>query len=399
MSLQTKSQVRIKSSHLLLTGDEPMLRRLKPPYKIDKVTGKVLPDYIDEDGIGHLKNRKWFSHIKYKGKTIDVSLDANEREIQKAVMNLGLLVQDLQLGKTPNGTRKKIRLLKPEKTFIGDFVGIRKNYIDPFFGEYTPNELTLGLMEEYLEFRWGKDKDGNLQAKERTLKGEMMVLRQLVESADGNFKFHKRLLADLKYVSLFKDLLPPLTRAQIDLAWEQAKITRGGDDYKRSFWIMVWTGMEAMDICTLCPKHFVNIKGQEWLIKDRHKTILQKQKTVIKLPVLPEFKQILSEVPTPIDKNTPYFPKMDNKSCNKAIQKYFKRVKQEVDGVTTYPLEGYGSKYLRRHLGELALDMGKSESWVQQALGHAFDSQITRKYMRVREDSMMDVFEAIGGNG
>ena len=115
MSLQTKSQVRIKSSQLLLTGDEPMLRRLKPPYKIDKVTGKVLPDYIDEDGIGHLKNRKWFSHIKYKGKTIDVSLDANEREIQKAVMNLGLLVQDLQLGKTPNGTRKKIRLLNQKK--------------------------------------------------------------------------------------------------------------------------------------------------------------------------------------------------------------------------------------------------------------------------------------------
>ena len=41
----------------------------------------------------------------------------------------------------------------------------------------------------------------------------------------------------------------------------------------------------------------------------------------------------------------------------------------------------------------------KSESWVQQALGHPFDSKITRKYMRVREDSMMDVFEAIGGVG
>lgn len=107
--------------------------------------------------------------------------------------------------------------------------------------------------------------------------------------------------------------------------------------------------------------------------------MLQKQKTVIKVPVLPEFKKILSEVPTPIDKNTPYFPNMDNNSCNKAIQKYFKRVEQNVDGVTTYPLKGYSSKYLRRHLGELALDLGKSETWVQQALGHASDSQITRK--------------------
>ena len=127
--------------------------------------------------------------------------------------------------------------------------------------------------------------------------------------------------------------------------------------------------------------------------------MLQKKKTIIKLPVLPAFKQILSEVPTPIDKNTPYFPNMDNNNCNDAIIKYFKRVKQEVDGVITYPLKGYGSKYLRRHLGELALDLGKSETWVQQALGHAFDSKITRDYMRPREDTVMDVFEAIGGVG
>ena len=123
-----------------------MLRRLKPPYKIDKATGKVLPDYIDEDGIGHFKNRRWYSNLKYKGKNIQVSLNANEREIRKADQSLGLLLQDLELGKTPNGTRKKIRLLKPEKPFSGDFIGIRKNYIDPFFGEFTPNELSLELM-------------------------------------------------------------------------------------------------------------------------------------------------------------------------------------------------------------------------------------------------------------
>ena len=45
------------------------------------------------------------------------------------------------------------------------------------------------------------------------------------------------------------------------------------------------------------------------------------------------------------------------------------------------------------------MDLGKSETWVQQALGHVFGSQITRKYMRVCEDTVMDVFETIGGNG
>ncbi len=383
-NLQTLSQKRKSFAQVLLTEGEPMLMRLLPPIKYDSNGNIISP------------RRKWYANFKHKNKHIGVSLGAYEEQVKLAHINLSDVLRDCREGRVVNGTRKKIRLLKPVKPFKGDLIGIRKNYIDPFFGEFTPNELNLDLMEKYLESRWGKDKDGNFQAMERTLKGEMMVLRQLVEAVDENFKFHKRLLADLKYVSLFKDLLPPLTRAQIDLAWEQAKITRGGDNYKRAFWIMVWTGMEAKDICTLCPKHFVNIKGQEWLIKDRHKTMLQKQKTVIKVPVLPEFKKILSEVPTPIGKNAPYFPNMDNSSCNQAIQKYFKRVEQKVDGVKTYPLKGYSSKYLRRHLGELALDLGKSETWVQQALGHAFDSQITKKYMRVREDTMMDVFEKIG---
>ena len=42
------------------------------------------------------------------------------------------------------------------------------------------------------------------------------------------------------------------------------------------------------------------------------------------------------------------------------------------------------------------MHLGKSETWVQQALGHAFDFKVTKDYMRVREDSMMDVFEKIG---
>ena len=80
---------------------------------------------------------------------------------------------------------------------------------------------------------------------------------------------------------------------------------------------------------------------------------------------------------------------IDNKSLNRAIRIYFPRA----------GLKGYGAKYLRRHLGELALDMGQSETWVQQALGHALDSDVTKKYMRVREGTMLDVFEKIAKRG
>jgi hypothetical protein len=62
-----------------------------------------------------------------------VSLDANKGEIKKADMNLGLLFQDLQLGKVPNGTRKKVKFLKPLKPFKVEYINIRKKYINPFF--------------------------------------------------------------------------------------------------------------------------------------------------------------------------------------------------------------------------------------------------------------------------
>ena len=58
------------------------------------------------------------------------TLDTNENHIyllKLTTMNLGNLMQDLVHGRIPNGTRKKVRLLNPEKPFKGDYIGIRKN--------------------------------------------------------------------------------------------------------------------------------------------------------------------------------------------------------------------------------------------------------------------------------
>jgi hypothetical protein len=52
----------------------------------------------------------------------------------------------------------------------------------------------------------------------------------------------------------------------------------------------------------------------------------------------------------------------------------------------------------RKTIWESFLDLGKIETWVQQALAHAFDSKISRDYMRrVREDTVMDAFKTISG--
>ena len=239
----------------------------------------------------------------------------------------------------------------------------------------------------------GRDDSGNLQAMATAWKRHRGVLRQLVQSVDPSYDIHKRLLADIKFVSLHRDMLPPLTREQIDRAWEHAQKTRvhkgRGHNFKRAFWIMVWTGVEAKDIADLRPKHFKMIKGQEWLIKERHKTMLTQSNPLIKIPVLPQFREILDEVPVPLNKDMPYFPDLDCDACNQAIGEYFNKAK----------LKGYGAKYLRRHLAEMALDLGQSETWIQQALGHCGDSEQTKKYMRVRGETMVGVFEKIANQG
>ena len=121
MNLQTISQKRKSFAQVLLTEGEPMLMRLKPLIKYDE-NGNIIP-----------KRRKWYANFKHKNKHVGVSLGAYEEQLKLAHMNLGKLMEDLKQGRVPNGTRKKIRLLKPEKPFNSDALGSRKNYIDPFF--------------------------------------------------------------------------------------------------------------------------------------------------------------------------------------------------------------------------------------------------------------------------
>ena len=72
MSLQTKFQVRIQSSRLLLTEDEPMLMRLLPSIKYD-LDGNAIP-----------VRRKWYANFKHKNKHkhAGVSLGAYEEQLK-----------------------------------------------------------------------------------------------------------------------------------------------------------------------------------------------------------------------------------------------------------------------------------------------------------------------------
>ncbi len=392
----------VRLHQLLISEGEPIMMRLKPPLKTDS-KGNKLPDFVDPKGNHYYLKRKWYSSFEYKTKYYGVSLQAEEKELIKAQKNLHILYDQVVTGKYKKGLKTKIKNLTPvdlknfePKTFSVEDAGIQKNWINPFFGELTPNELTKDLIIEYMENKWGRNEEGKLQAMERSLKADLGVLKALCKSADEDFKFN-RLVSDLKYDSQNRDLLPPLEKHQIEKAWEaakQTKVRKEGEVFKKAFWIMVYTGIEAMDIWDLRPKHFVLIDGQTWLIKDRHKTKYNnKRKTVIKIPVLPELKKIIDTFPTPINKNTRYLKDKDQKTftenCNQAIGRYF----------TKAGLNGYGSKYLRRYMGKQLTELGYSEDFIGQVLAHAQDSKQTKKYMKVSDGAMLDAWDKIAKSG
>ena len=67
---------------------------------------------------------------------------------------------------------------------------MRDKHIDPFFGEYIPNDITQEIIEKYIEHKWGLNAEGNLQAMESSFKKHMAILRQLIQSVDENYKFN-----------------------------------------------------------------------------------------------------------------------------------------------------------------------------------------------------------------
>ena len=384
--------------HQLLTLEgEPMKMRLKPQHKKDSA-GNILPDWVDLKGKPHYVKRKWYACFEFKGRFYGNSLGADKEDELAAYKNLVVLYEEVKTGKHKKGLKTKIKLLSPvdlkkykPKEFDVECKGIQKNWINPFFGEYTPSDLSKELIVKYMEAKWGRNEEGKLQAMERSIKADLGVLKSLCKSADKNFDFDD-LTDGLRYDSQIRDFLPPLTKDLIDRAWESAqktKVRKEGENFKKAFWIMVYTGIEAMDIWDLSPKHFVVIDGQDWLVKERHKTKYNKRKNVIKLPVIPQLKKIIDSLPIPIGKNTKYFPNFDTENCNQAIGRYF----------TKAGLDGYGSKYLRKYMGSLLTTLGYSEAFIGQVLAHATDSKQTKKYMKVPDGALAESFSKIAKLG
>lgn len=313
---------------------------------------------------------KWYSNIpdpNKPGYKIQAPLDAFEKEKRKAAMNLGTVIADMERGINPTTARKKISRLEISGKITERTESALRKHIFPFFGEYRPRDINETSIEKYIEHRFGRSDDGDLQAYGDTLKKELLALQRLLQSVFGRgFR-----LPTVKYKNLTRKILPPLTLEQIEGVGDYVLAA-----YKPVYWIMAYTGMDVSDVLSLTPGDF----KEGWIIKERGKSGVE-----IEVPVCAALGDLLKNVPWPLKQDARIFQNMTPNGAAIHVRRCFKKA----------GLEGYGSKYLRRFIASVLLDMGCTMDYIGQALAHAEGSKVTKKYTKVYKGRMEELFGKI----
>lgn len=309
---------------------------------------------------------RWYTNFFRKGKKIEISLDAYERETVKAQINLGKILWDLENGMSPGSAHRKIKHLQIKKKLSVRNEQILRKHIYPFFGEYKPRDITQEVIEDYLEHRWGRNDEGELQAVAITFKMELSVLKMLITTVDSKF-----ILPKTDYRKIEKNMLPPLKLQQVKNVGKLVP-----KKHQAIYWIMAYTAMDISDVVYLKPEHFKD----GWIVKKRGKTCVD-----IRVPICRALADILETVPRPLNPGTCFFRKTDPHAVSKSIIRAFSKA----------GLKGYGSKYLRRFVASMLLDAGYSMDWVGKALAHAEGSNITQRYTKVYKDTLQEAFNKI----
>lgn len=315
-------------------------------------------------------NGRWFSNIydpenpKVK---IVVSLDAYANEKRKAQIALGGILKDMENGIRPLSARSRISKLKIEGRVSSRAAQVLRCHLYPFFGKYKPKEVDHGLITDYIEFRFGRNREGELQAFPNTIKKELLTLQQLLQVPFGE----SYRLPKVEYRKLKRQILDPLTIQQIELAAEHV-----GPRFIPLYWIMAYTGIDIGDAIGLRPMDFKD----NWL-----KTVRGKTEQRIEVPVCPELRDLLKGVPWPLDKTERIFKGVNPKETSTNIRRAF----------VAAGLDGYGPKYLRRFIGSILLAQGNTKDWIAKMLSHAEGSAETDRYLGVYRTQAEEEFNKI----
>jgi len=253
-------------------------------------------------------NGRWFSNIydpKNPKVKIVVSLDAFAPEKRKAQIALGGLLKDMENGIRPLSARSKISKLKIAGRISTRSAQILRSHIYPFFGEYKPKEVDHALIQDYIESRFGRTEQGELQAYPNTIKKEILILQRLLQVPFGeSYRIPK-----VEYRKLKREIREPLRIEQIELTAEHV-----GPRSLPVYWVMAYTGLDISDALALRPMDFKN----NWL-----KTFRGKTDQKIEVPVCPELRDLIKDVPWPLDKSERIFQNINSKEVSTNIRRAF----------------------------------------------------------------------------
>ena len=312
--------------------------------------------------------RRYWSKFRWDGESIEVPLNATEFEKKKAAAQLGEILKDLKDGIHPQSIRQRIKNLKIKVTVIPRNQEILKKHIYPFFGLFRPRDVDVDLIAEYIEYRYGLNDEGKLQAVHNTIDKELIVFQMLIRTVDKAFVVPRPQYEHIQR----KGELSPLTFEQIQITALSVP-TR----YIVIYWVMAYTALDISDVTGL--RQFQIKDG--WINSKRGKT-----KRDIHLPICKELQIEFSKLPINLDPNALLFPDVENDKVSKEIIRAFKRA----------GLSGYGSKYLRRFIASIMADHGYEETLIGTMLAHAPGSKLTAGYIKPYDKTLIEAFACVG---
>lgn len=309
--------------------------------------------------------RRWYTNFRYKGQKIEISLDAWEHQERLATIRLGEVFKDLENGIHPRAANKMIKSFPVPVFKNRDHESSLRNHLLPFFGRRFLREIDEDCMAEYLDWRWGRDENGELRAVKTTLDREMLVLKRWVQLTVKTWTPPR-----VKFRRIKKPKKHPLTPEQVNLvgSFISAKI-------RPIYWVLAHTGMDIGDVLALTPAMIQN----GWITKKRGKTSQD-----IRLPVTDSLLAVFQEVPWPIDPDQKIFHRTSDYitvACKRAFVKA--------------GLPDYSAKDLRRYVASRMLDAGYEMDWIAKALGHAPGSQLTKVYPAIYDTTLEEAFQKI----
>ena len=315
------------------------------------------------------KPRQYWSNFRWDGETIAVSLNATEFEKKKAAAQLGEILKDLKEGIHPQSIRRKIKNLKIKITVIKRNQEILDTHLYPFFGQYRPRDVDLDLISKYIEYRYGLDGEGKLQAVHNTIDKELIVFQMLIRTVDKHWIVPR---PNYEHIQR-KGELPPLTFEQI---------LKTAPSVPTSciiiYWAMAYTALDISDVTALTQ---FEIKDG-WINSKRGKT-----KRDIHIPICKELQAQFNKLPINLDPNSLLFPDVKNKNVSQDIRRAFDEA--------GFP--GYGSKYLRRFIASIMADHGYEETLIATMLSHAPGSKLTAGYIKPYDKTLVEAFACVGG--